>query len=71
MTAVGRVEADVGAGPGLLVRKDLPTMPLVNSKPVAGAKAIVPGVRAVRNLTEDSRPSGSTSNEPHGCPDRP
>jgi peptide/nickel transport system substrate-binding protein len=34
------------------VAADLPTMPLVNSKPVAGAKAIVQGFVAAGNLTE-------------------
>jgi peptide/nickel transport system substrate-binding protein len=35
-----------------LVRKDLPTMPLVDSKPVAGAKAIVQGFIPAGNLSE-------------------
>jgi peptide/nickel transport system substrate-binding protein len=35
-----------------LVAKDLPTIPLVNSKPVAGAKAIVRGFVPAGNLTE-------------------
>ena len=35
-----------------MIRKDMPTMPLVNSKPVAGAKAIVQGFVPAGNLTE-------------------
>jgi hypothetical protein len=35
-----------------MIVKDMPTVPLVNSKPVAGAKAYVKGFVGSGNLTE-------------------